>query len=159
MLLKHCLNLRILSTNREPLGTTGEAIYRVPSLELPHTQYVLNTLREFGSVKLFEERAQLALSDFSLTVQNASAVAQICQHLNGIPLAIELAAAKVGIFSTRQIAEQLDENFNLLTGGSRTALPRHRTLRAAIDWSHNLLSASEQVRIPEIISLHWWVDA
>ena len=144
-LLKSCAHLKILATSREPLGIAGEAIYRVPSLELPDFQQLLDTFRDFESVHLFEERAKLAQFDFSLTLENASSVAQICQRLDGMPLAIELAAAKVGMFSTQQIAKQLDESFNLLTGGSRTALPRQQTLRASIDWSWNLLSDAERI--------------
>jgi predicted ATPase/DNA-binding XRE family transcriptional regulator len=144
-LLKSCPHLKILATSREPLGIAGEAIYRVPSLELPDFQQLLDTFRDFESVHLFEERAKLAQFDFSLTLENASSVAQICQRLDGMPLAIELAAAKVGMFSTQQIAKQLDEGFNLLTGGSRTALPRQQTLRASIDWSWNLLSDAERI--------------
>ena len=145
ILLKGCPFLKILATSREPLGITGEAIYRVPSLALPDLQQLLETFRGYESIHLFEERAKLARYDFSLTLENASSVAQICKYLDGIPLAIELAAAKVGIFSTQQIAKQLEENFSLLTGGSRTALPRQQTLRASIDWSWNLLSDAERI--------------
>jgi predicted ATPase/DNA-binding XRE family transcriptional regulator len=144
-LLKTCHQLKILTTSREPLNMTGEAIYRVPSLGLPNLQQILDTFRDNESLQLFEERAQLVRFDFSLTLENVVSVAQICQRLDGIPLAIELAAAKVAVFSTEQIANQLNDSFNLLTGGSRTALPRHRTLRAAIDWSYNLLTSTEQV--------------
>ncbi len=103
-----------------------------------------------NSVKLFEERAQLARFDFSLTMENASSIAQICHRLDGIPLAIELAAVKVGMFSTEQIAKQLDESFNLLTGGSRTALPRHQTLRASMNWSWSLLTEPEQMLMRQL---------
>jgi predicted ATPase/DNA-binding XRE family transcriptional regulator len=144
-LLKSCPFLKILATSREPLGIAGEAIYRVPSLQVPDLQQVLDTFRNFESMRLFEERAKLAQFDFSLSLENAFPVAQICHRLDGIPLAIELAAAKVGVFSTEQIAKQLDESFNLLTGGSRTALPRQQTLRASIDWSWNLLSDAERI--------------
>jgi predicted ATPase/DNA-binding XRE family transcriptional regulator len=143
-LLKNCPNLKILATSREPLGITGEALYRVPSLGLPQVEPVLEKFREFESVRLFEERAQLVQMDFSLTLENASFVAQICSRLDGIPLALELAAAKVYTLSANQIAEQLEESFNLLTGGSRTALPRQQTIRASINWSWGLLTESEQ---------------
>lgn len=143
-LLKRCPGLNILATSREVLGVLGEAIYRVPSLALPDLQPLPSTFRDFESVKLFEERAQLAQFDISLTHQNASSVAQICHRLDGIPLAIELAAAKVRVFSTEQIAKQLDESFNLLTSGSRTELPHHQTLRATIEWSYDLLTEPEQ---------------
>ena len=116
----------------------------MPSLRLPDIQQTLEKFREYESVRLFEERAQLAQPDFKLTMENASSVAQICSRLDGIPLAIELAAARVNMFSTAQIAARLDDRFNLLTGGSRTALPRQQTLRASIDWSWNLISDPER---------------
>jgi predicted ATPase/Tfp pilus assembly protein PilF/DNA-binding XRE family transcriptional regulator len=143
-LLKNCPNLKILATSREPVEITGEALYRVPSLGLPGREYQLDALREVESVKLFEERAQLVQFDFSLSLDNMVSVAQICQHLDGIPLAIELAAAKVATFSIQEIAKQLRESFNLLAQGSRTALPRHQTLRASIEWSWNLLPEPER---------------
>jgi non-specific serine/threonine protein kinase len=144
ILLKRCPNLKILATSREALGITGEAVYPVPSLALPDFQQLLENFRSYESVRLFEERAQLAQMDFSLTLENASSIAQICHRLDGIPLAIELAAAHVRMFSTEQISAQLNENFNILTGGSRTALPRQQTIRASIEWGWNLLSDSEQ---------------
>ena len=143
-LLKKCPGLKILVTSRESLGTLGEAIYRVPSLRLPDVSQLLEQFREYESVFLFEERAQLARIEFSLTIQNAPFVDKICSHLDGIPLAIELAAARVNMFSPEQIAAQLQESFDLLTTGNRAALPRHRTLQAAIDWSYDLLSPDEQ---------------
>ena len=144
-LLKNCPNLKILATSREALGITGEAAYPVPSLGLPDLAQLLENFRDYESVHLFEERAQLAKADFSLTLENASSVAQICHRLDGIPLAIELAAAHVNMFTTEQIATRLNESFNLLTGGSRTALPRQQTIRASIEWSWNLLSDSERI--------------
>jgi len=144
-LLKNCPNLKILATSREPFGIIGEAAYPVPSLALPDLEQLLENFRGYESVFLFEERAQLAKADFSLTMENASSVAQICHRLDGIPLAIELAAAHVRMFSTEQIATKLTESFNLLTGGSRTALPRQQTIRASIEWGWNLLSDSEQI--------------
>jgi len=160
-LLKSCPHLKIIATSREPLGITGEAIYLVPSLELPDFQQLIDTFRDFESVHLFEERAQLAQFDFSLTVDNAASVAQICQRLDGIPLAIELAAAKVAMLSTAQIAKQLDESFNVLTGGSRTALPRHQTLRASMNWSWGLLTESEQtlMRQLSVFAGGWTLEA
>jgi predicted ATPase len=149
-LLKHCPHLKILATSREALGILGEIVYHMPSLGLPDIQQTLEKFRAYESVRLFEERAQLARPDFKLRMENASAVAQICSRLDGIPLAIELAAARVNIFSTAQIAARLDDRFSLLTGGSRTALPRQQTLRASIDWSWNLLSDSERTLLKRL---------
>lgn len=159
--LKACPQLKILATSREPLLITGEAIYRVPSLGLPTLEQILDTFRHYESIQLFEERAQLVQFDFSLTLENAASVTQICQRLDGIPLAIELAAANVAMFSTKQIAKQLQENFNLLTQGSRTALPRHQTLRASINWSWNLLTESEQrlMRQLSVFAGGWTLEA
>ena len=144
-LLKNCPNLNILATSREPLQIMGEAVYHVPSLEIPDDQQSLKTYKDFASMRLFEERAQLAQSDFSLTVENIPAVIQICRRLDGIPLAIELAAARVNILSVEQIAARLHESFDLLTSGSRTVLPRQQTIRGSIDWSWNLLSKEERI--------------
>jgi len=144
ILLKNCLQLKILTTSRQPLGILGEVQYRIPSLGLPDIEQKLERFREYESVRLFEERARLVEPDFKLTAENVTSVAQICSRLDGIPLAIELAAARVNIFSTAQIAERLVDCFSLLTSGSRTALPRQQTLRASIDWSWNLLSEVEQ---------------
>jgi predicted ATPase/DNA-binding XRE family transcriptional regulator len=160
-LLKNCPDLTILVTSRVPLEIIGEARYRIPSLRIPDLQDQLDNLREFESVKLFEERAQLIRFDFSLTQENASSVAQICYRLNGIPLAIELAAAKAGVLSTVQIAQQLGESLNLLTGGSRTALPRHQTLRASVNWSWSLLTQAEQrlLRQLSVFAGGWSLEA
>ncbi len=160
-LLKNCPNLKILATSREALGITGEAAYPVPSLGLPDLEQLLENFRKYESVRLFEERAQLAKMDFSLMLENASSVAQICHRLDGIPLAIELAAAHVNIFSTEQIAAQLNESFNLLTGGSRTVLPRHQTIRASIDWSWNLLTDSERILLMRlsVFAGSWALDS
>ena len=143
-LLKQCPHLKILATSREGMGIMGEATYIVPTMSLPNADQILDTFRDFSSVRLFEERAQLAKFDFSLTMENASFVAQICSRLNGIPLALELAAVQVSQFSPEEIAKQLDDSFLILTGGSRTALPRQQTLRASIDWSWNLLTDNER---------------
>jgi predicted ATPase/DNA-binding SARP family transcriptional activator len=160
-LLKNCPNLKILTTSREPLGITGEAQYHVPPLELPDLQQILERLLDYESIQLFEERARLVQEHFSLTMENASSVTQICHRLDGIPLALELAAARVDSFSTEQIASRLDERFNLLTGGSRTALPRQQTLRASIDWSWNLLSEPEQILLQRlsVFAGGWTLDA
>ncbi|HEX5840027.1 MAG TPA: NB-ARC domain-containing protein [Anaerolineales bacterium] len=160
-LLKTCPHLKILATSREPLNMTGEAVYHVPSLTLPDPQQILDTFDNYESIRLFEERAQLVQFDFSLTLENAAPVAQICKRLDGIPLAIELAAAKVAAFSTEQIAKQLQESFNLLVQGSRTALPRHQTLRASIDWSWDLLTDEEQrlMRQLSVFAGGWTLEA
>jgi predicted ATPase/DNA-binding XRE family transcriptional regulator len=144
MLLKRCHNLKIFATSREALGILGEAVYLVPSLEMPNFQQLVENFRDYEAVRLFEERAQLVRTDFLLTIENATSIAKICSRLDGIPLAIELAAARVNMFSPEQIATQLQESFVLLMTGNRTALPRHQTLQAAIDWSYDLLSADEQ---------------
>jgi predicted ATPase len=160
-LLRNCSQLKILATSRESLAIPGEAIYRVPSLALPNLEQRLDTFRDFESLKLFEERAQLAQFHFSVTLENAVSVAQICQHLDGIPLAIELAAARVGMLSIEEIAYQLDKSFNVLTAGSRTALPRHQTLRASMNWSWSLLPESEQtlMRQLSVFAGGWTLDA
>ena len=147
-LLRACPNLRILATSREALGIAGERAWLVPSLSLPGGPQNLPPLEElahYEAVRLFAERAAAVASDFELTEHNAPAVAHLCRGLDGIPLAIELAAARVRVLSVEQIVSRLEDSFGLLTGGSRTALPRQRTLRATIDWSHELLSEKEQV--------------
>ncbi len=143
-LLHAAPRIKILATSREALGVAGETAYRVPSLALPdaHTTLVEEVVNR-ESVQLFLLRASAVQPDFQLTAQNAGAVAQIVRRLDGIPLAIELAAARCKIFSAEQIVARLDDHFRLLTGGSRTALPRQQTLRALIDWSYDLLSPAE----------------
>jgi predicted ATPase/DNA-binding SARP family transcriptional activator len=146
-LLSTCPTLKILTTSREALGLTGEDIWYVPILSLPDPQRISLTdlLMQYEAIRLFVERAGAVRSDFSLTERNALAVAQVCQRLDGMPLAIELAAARVKMMSVGEIAKRLDDRFDLLTVGSRTALPRHQTLRAAVDWSHELLTEPEQI--------------
>lgn len=144
--LRSCPELKILASSREALGINGEAVYRVPSLSLPEQGGgSREALLGCESVQLFVDRATVANPNFQLTDGNASSVAQICHRLDGIPLALELAAARVRILSVEQIAERLDDRFRLLTGGSRTALPRQQTLQALIDWSYHLLTGPEQV--------------
>ncbi len=145
-LLHGAPQIRILATSREILGIGGETSYLVPSLKLPDMEF-LRTVEELSqceSIRLFIERASAKTQKFAIAEENASSIAQICHRLDGIPLAIELAAGKIRILSTHQIAERLDDRFRLLTNGNRTALPRHQTLRAAIEWSYNLLSIAEQ---------------
>ena len=146
-LLGACPKLRILATSIEALGIFNETIWQVPSLPLPEIQQEisLKELREFASIELFYERANNAKPGFSLDEKNGASVAQICHQLDGIPLAIELAAARIKLMSLDEIAARLDDRFSLLTAGSRTAIPRHQTLRATIDWSYDLLTGSEQI--------------
>ncbi|HUF00058.1 MAG TPA: adenylate/guanylate cyclase domain-containing protein [Anaerolineales bacterium] len=145
-LLRACPKLKILASSREALEVAGEVAYRVPSLTTPDPDHLppLEEFLEVESIRLFIERAANAKTDFKLTKDNASFIAQICFRLDGIPLAIELAAARVKMMSPEQIASRLGDRFRLLTGGSRTALPRQQTLRALIDWSYSLLSEPEK---------------
>jgi predicted ATPase len=156
-LLRACPNLRILVTSREALGITGETGWPVPSLSLPtsHHQPPVEELLRYEAVRLFIERAASVVPGFELTEENAAAAAQVCRGLDGMPLAIELAAARVKVLSVGQIASRLDDRFRLLSAGSRTALPRHRTLRATIDWSHDLLSKEETVLFPRPGDVGW----
>ena len=146
-LLADCPNLRILATSREALSIPGEVIWRVPSLRLPDAAQRLNlqALSDCEAVALFIDRAHAVEPNFTLTTRNADAVVQICARLDGIPLAIELAAARVRLISAQQILSRLNDTFRLLTTGSRTALPRQQTLRASIEWSHDLLTEREQI--------------
>jgi predicted ATPase/DNA-binding SARP family transcriptional activator len=152
-LLRAAPNLRILASSREALGIAGEIPYRVPPLALPDPRQIsnldrpgnLDALAQNDSVRLFVDRASTAYPPFRLTTKNAAAIVQIGRRLDGIPLAIELAAARAKVLPPEQIAARLDDRFRLLTGGSRTALPRHQTLLALIDWSHQLLSEAERV--------------
>jgi len=146
-LLAACPRLKILATSIEALGLFNETTWQVPSLPLPEMQgsLSLKELKEFASIKLFYERANHAKSGFVWDERNAFSVAQICRRLDGIPLAIELAAARIKVLSVEEIAARLDDRFSLLTAGSRTAIPRHQTLRATIDWSYDLLTQPERV--------------
>jgi predicted ATPase/class 3 adenylate cyclase len=146
-LLHACPKLKILASSREALGIAGEIAYRVPSLQTPDPANLpsVEELKEMESIRLFVERAATANRNFVLTQDNAPFVAQICFRLDGIPLAIELAASRVKALTPEQIAARLDDRFRLLTGGSRTALPRQQTLRAMIDWSYSLLSEDEKI--------------
>jgi predicted ATPase/class 3 adenylate cyclase len=145
-LLHACPQIRIVASSREVLGIAGEMSYLVPSLKLPDMQNLpsVEILSQGEAVRLFIERASAATQNFRMTNDNASSVAQICHRLDGMPLAIELAAGKIRALSAGQIAQRLDDRFHLLTGGSRTAMPRHQTLQAAIEWSYDLLSPAEQ---------------
>jgi non-specific serine/threonine protein kinase len=151
-LLRGCPCLRILATSREGLGIAGEQTYRVPSLSAPGPSHLpsVQQLQEFEAVRLFVDRALLSQPEFAVTTANAWAVVQVCQQLDGIPLAIELAAARLKALPVEQISARLDNRFRLLTGGSRTALPRHQTLRALIDWSYDLLSEPERTLLQRL---------
>ena len=154
---------RILATSREALRIAGESAYRVPSLETPNPklQIPIEQLTQYDAVRLFAERATAALSTFSITNDNVATIAQICYRLDGIPLAIELAAARVKALAVDKISERLDDRFRLLTGGSRIALPRHKTLSAMIDWSYDLLFESERVllRRLSVFAGGWTLEA
>ena len=160
---RQCPHVAVLMTSRERLGVPGEAIYRVYPLSVPDRQSELTAERLFRyeSVQLFRERAQLLVPNFVITEHNAPAVAAICQRLEGIPLAIELAAARVRSMSAEEVNRRLDQRFRLLTGGSRTAPRRQRTLRAAIDWSYDLLSDTEKRLLDRlsVFSGGWTLEA
>ncbi len=146
-LLGACPGLQVLATSREILRVPGEMAYRVPSLALPSAEELADPglLARVDSVRLFAERAQARSHTFALTPENARRVAEICTHLDGIPLAIELAAARISTVPLQAMAEHLNDRFALLAAGPRTDLPRHKTLRAMIDWSYDLLSEAERV--------------
>jgi len=142
--LLSCPNLHILTTSRERLGVTGESLYRVPSLEVPHGEVDVDESQRCDAVRLFRDRARLAEPSFEITVDNVDHVVGICRHLDGIPLALELAAARVRSMSPAQITERLAERFRLLTGSDRDQGHRQQTLLGAIEWSHDLLGDGEK---------------
>lgn len=146
-LLVSCPSLYMLATSREALSIPGEVILQLRPLSLPDCDLdqPLEQFEKFEAVKLFIERVKTAVPGFSLTLQNLPAVVRVCCQLDGIPLAIELAAAQVKLLRVGQLADRLEDRFNLLGGGSRTALPRQQTLKALIEWSYDLLSPSERV--------------
>ena len=144
MVLQQCADVTILASSREALNVPGERPYPVPALTLPENELSLEEWQQYEAIRLFVERTQIVLPDFQLTTDNAKTLLKICQRLDGIPLAIELAATRMKILTTGQIAERLDDRFRLLTTGSRAALPRQQTLRALIDWSWELLTVEEQ---------------
>lgn len=152
LLLKGSPDLRLLVTSREPLGVPGEVVWHVPPLAVPpagkgqeHPPWIhAYDIEAYDAVRLFVQRAQAALPDFSLADLNASAIAAICQHLDGLPLAIELAAARVKVLTPEQIAARLQEGLSLLSNGGQVRLSRHHTMAAAIDWSYRLLDEREQ---------------
>lgn len=145
-LLRGCAELRILATSQTRLGLAGEATWPVPPLMLPPPDTSdPRIVAQAESVRLFCDRGALARPGFGLTAGNVDAVSEICRRLDGIPLALELAAARVNALTAGQLAARIDDRFRLLAGASRRGLPRHRTLQAAIEWSHDLLSEAEQI--------------
>jgi predicted ATPase/DNA-binding CsgD family transcriptional regulator len=151
-LLRSCPKLTILVTSREPLGVSGELIWRTPSLSVPAPEDASRPELVLASeaVRLYVERAQLVRPDFQLDDSVSAPVAQICARLEGIPLAIELAASLARVMTTKEILERLRDRFRLLTGGSRNALPRHQTLRQAVDWSYGLLGPAEKALLARL---------
>jgi predicted ATPase/DNA-binding XRE family transcriptional regulator len=145
-LLRACPGVRVLATSREPIGIGGETAWRVPSLPVPKAQLATapEHLLEYPAVQLFVQRAIAAQPRFALTARNAASVVQICRRLDGIPLALELAAARVEALTAEQVAQRLDQRVRLLTGGSRAALPRLQTLSATLEWSYDLLTSNER---------------
>jgi predicted ATPase/DNA-binding SARP family transcriptional activator len=143
--LTRCPDVTVLATSREVLGVPGEVMWKVPPLSMPSDEATsVEELAGSDAVALFCDRARLARSGFGLSDANAAAVGRICRRLDGIPLGLELAAGKIRVLGAHQVAERLDDRFRLLTGGARTAVPRHQTLRAAMDWSYTLLPGPEQ---------------
>ena len=160
--LRLCPDLKIMASSREALGILGESVYRVPSLTLPEVSAVTpESLAASEAGQLFTERAAAVDPGFRLTAANTSSIAQICARLDGIPLALELAAARVAVLSPEQIASRLDDRFRLLTGGSRASLPRQQTLRALIDWSYETLSQDERTlfRRLSVFAGGWTLEA
>jgi predicted ATPase/DNA-binding CsgD family transcriptional regulator len=162
-LLRACARLRIVATGRQPLGLAGETTWRVPSLAVPDIQSNpgADEVAASEAVRLFLDRTRSILPGFTLTDRNAATVALICQHLDGIPLALELAAARVSALGVQQILARLDDRFRLLGGGTARGDPRHRTLRATVEWSHDLLVEGEKVlfRRLSVFAGGWTLEA
>jgi len=158
-LLRTCPDVRILATSREPLAIQGETTWRVPPLSVPEPAE--QSVVESESVRLFLDRATAIAPDFALTERTCAALVEICRRLDGMPLAIELAAARVDVLSVEQIAARLDDRFRLLSTGRRLGLPRHQTLRGAVDWSFQLLSSREALlwRRLSVFSGGWSLEA
>ncbi|MBK8983602.1 MAG: hypothetical protein IPM38_15135 [Ignavibacteria bacterium] len=151
-LLSTCPKLKIISTSRISFNIPGESIYRIPPLSMPANikKETYESLAEYESVKFFHEIAKSINSNFSLTKENIYDVAELCKKLDGIPLAIELAAKRINVLSVDKILNRLDDRFRLLTGGSSTAIPRQKTLKAMIDWSYDLLNENEQILLQRL---------
>ena len=161
-MLRSCPRAYLLVTSREPLGISGEHVFRVPPLSVPPADLATPArLAAFESVQLFIDHASMHRQGFALDDANAGAVAAVCVRLDGIPLALELAAARLRSLSVPEISSRLDQRFQLLTGGSRTARPRHQTLRALIDWSYDLLSPEEQLVLDRlsVFAAGWTLEA
>lgn len=162
-LLRACPQLHILATSREGLAITGEVICHVPPLAVPAAEVSLSLteLRQIEAVRLFVERATAARAGFTLTSENAPAIVQICRRLDGIPLALELGAARVGVLPVEEIARRLDDRFGLLANGGKGRIPHHQTLRSLIDWSYDLVSQGEQMlfRRLSVFEGGWTMDA
>ncbi len=155
-LVASCPWLRILATSREPLRVPGETVWRVPPLSLPPAGTAAQELAQHEAVQLFTERAAAARPGFALGPGNAAAIAGVCRTLDGMPLAIELAAARVGVLAVEQISGRLSDRFQLLATGRRTAPPRQRTLRATVDWSYELLAPAEQLLLRRLAVFSGW---
>ncbi len=160
-LLRSCGKLRVLATSREPLGVPGEAVWPVPPLSLPDGEASAGEMMESEAVRLFVERARSRLRDFELVERNAASVARVCRRLDGIPLAIELATARMGALAVEIVAERLEESLEILGGTSRRPEPRHRTMRATIAWSHDLLDEGERAlfRRLSVFAGGWTMEA
>jgi non-specific serine/threonine protein kinase len=162
-LLRACPGMRVLATSREALGITGETAWRVPSLPVPDPSELpqFAELERNPAVQLFVDRAKAVQPRFVLTEHNARTIVQVCQRLDGIPLALELAAVRIEALTVDQLAARLHQRFRLLIGGSRTALPRQRTLRATLDWSYDLLSEPERCLVSRlsVFAGGWTLDA
>jgi predicted ATPase/DNA-binding SARP family transcriptional activator len=155
-LVTSCPGVTVLATSREALGVAGEAVWPVPPLDLPELTPERSSApeREYGAVELFRQRAESAIGYFRLDHRALQTASQVCRQLDGIPLAIELAAAKLKVISLDELSARLSNRFQVLVDGSRTSLPRHQTLRAAIDWSYDLLSETErsQLRLLSVLA-------
>ena len=150
-IIRKCPNMALLASSREPLAISGEAIYRVPTLGFPDRPegITAEAALGYGAVRLFAQRAGAAVAGFAVANDNAPAVAEICRRLDGVALAIELAAPRLKMLKPEELVKHLDDRFRILTG-SRTALPRQQTLKALIDWSYDLLSGSEQILLRRV---------
>jgi predicted ATPase/DNA-binding winged helix-turn-helix (wHTH) protein len=155
-ILKAAARVSILATSREPLRAGGEWVHRLSSLELPprSENLTLDGALQYSAVQLFNERALAITDGFALGDEDVAPVLEICHRLDGVPLALELAAARVDVFGVKGLAARLDDRFTVLTGGRRTALPRHQTLRAAMDWSYELLPETEQIILRRLAVFH-----